>query len=131
MRRKQRSVHVATITKRVNGRTYQSHLLRRTYREDGKVKHQTLGNLSDLPPDAVDYVRRRLRGDQPSGGDALEILRSLPHGHVAAVLGTIRKIGLDNAIGSKRSRERDLVLAMIVARIIAPGSKLATRERAA
>ena len=117
MTRKPRAVHVATITKKAKGRVYQSHLLRRTYREDGKVKHQTLGNLSDLPPDAIDYVRRRLRGEPPADGDAFEILRSLPHGHVAAVLGTLRTIGLENVLGSKRSRERDLVVAMTVARI--------------
>ena len=85
MSRKRRAVHVATITSTHKGKTYTSHLLRRTYREDGKVKHETLGNLSDLPDDAIDYVRNRLRGAPPIGvDDGLEIVRSLPHGHVAA-----------------------------------------------
>ncbi len=128
MSRKRRAVHVATITSTHKGKTYTSHLLRRTYREDGKVKHETLGNLSDLPDDAIDYVRKRLRGEPPTGVEdgGLEIVRSLPHGHVAAVLGTLRKIGLDTIIGSKPSRERDLVTALIVSRIIHPASKLAT-----
>ncbi len=127
MNRKRRAVHVATITSTHKGKTYQSHLLRRTYREGGKVKHETLGNLSDLPLDAIDYIRKRLRGAPPIDPDGgFEITRSLPHGHVAAVLGTLRKIGLETAIGSKPSRERDLVVALIASRIIHPGSKLAT-----
>jgi transposase len=127
MSRKRRAVHVATISKTHKGKTYQTHLLRRTYREDGKVKHETLGNISDLPLDAIEYVRKRLRGEAPVDLEGrLEIIRSLPHGHVAAVLGTLRKIGLETVIGSKPSRERDLIVALIVARIIHPGSKLAT-----
>lgn len=126
MSTKTRSVHVATIEKSHKGKTYRSVLLRRTYREAGKVKHQTLGNLSDLPPDVIDYIRKRLRGEPPAGGDGLEIIRSLPHGHVAATLGTLRKIGLESAIGSKPSCERDLITALIVSRVITPSSKLAT-----
>ena len=127
MSRKRRAVHVATITKTHKGKTYQTHLLRRTYREDGKVKHETLGNISDLPLDAIEYVRKRLRGEPPVDLEGrFEINRSLPHGHVAAVLGTLRKIGLATVIGSKPSRERDLIVGLIVARIIQPGSKLAT-----
>lgn len=114
------------ITRTHNGKTYQTHLLRRTYREGGKVKHETLGNLSDLPVDAIDYIRKRLRGEPPLDADGgFEITRSLPHGHVVAVLGTMRKIGLETVIGSLPSRERDLVTALIVSRIIHPGSKLA------
>ena len=128
MSRKRRAVHVATIERSYKGKTYTTHLLRRTYREDGKVKHETLGNLSDLPDDAIEYVRQRLRGEPPVGvdDDGLEILRSLPHGHVAAVLGTLRKLGLDTIVASKPSRQRDLVMALIVSRIIHPVSKLAT-----
>lgn len=128
MIRKRRAVHVAKITSTVKGKTYTSYLLRRTYREHGKVKHETVGNLSDLPDDAIEYVRKRLGGAPPIGVDdhGLEVLRSLPHGHVAAVLGTLRKIGLDTIIGSKPSRERDLVTALIVSRILHPASKLAT-----
>ena len=83
------SVHVATTRRKYKGRVYESHLLRRSYREDGKVKHETLGNLSHLPPNAIEAVRRSLRGEElVSVDDAFECVRSLPHGHVAAVLAT-------------------------------------------
>jgi transposase len=92
------------------------------------VKHQTLGNLSHLPPDLIDTIRRRLRDgpiDGPGPGP-WEILRTYPHGHVAATLGTLKNIGLEPILGSRPSRERSLVIAMIVARILQPASKLAT-----
>ena len=120
------SVHVATTTRRYKGKVYQTHLLRRSYREDGKVKHQTLGNLSHLPPDLIDTIRVRLRGEIPPGDGQFEIVRSLPHGHVVAVLGTLRKIGLEELIASRSCSERTLVVAMIVARVIDACSKLAT-----
>ncbi len=120
------SVHVATTTRRYKGKIYQTHLLRRSYREDGKVKHQTLGNLSHLPPDLIDTIRGRLRGEIPPGDGQFEIVRSLPHGHVVAVLGTLRKIGLEELIASRSCSERTLVVAMIVARVIDACSKLAT-----
>ena len=121
-----RAVHIATITKHYNGKTYVTHLLRHTYREDGKVKHVTLGNLSDLPDDLIQLMRKRLAGEPlPSEDDDFQIVRSLPHGHVAAVLGTLQRIGLDRLISSKPCREAQLVIAMIVLRIIAPASKLA------
>ncbi len=121
-----RRVHIETVTKSHKGKTYTSVLLRRTYREDGKVKHETLGNLSDLPPDVLDFMRGRLNGEleeaTPSG--PFQIVRSLPHGNVAAVLQTAKNIGLDQLLGSRRCRERDLVLAMIVSRLLSPRSKL-------
>ena len=122
------AVHVATTVRKYKGKTYQTHLLRRTYREDGKVKHQTLGNLSHLPSDLIDIIRRRLQSGQPLllGDGNFEILRSLPHGHVAAVLGTMRKIGFEEILGSQSCKERALVVAMVVARIIDARSKLAT-----
>ena len=121
-----RAVHVATIKREYRGKTYVTHLLRHTYREDGKVKHLTVGNLSDLPDDLIDVIRKRLAGEPlPADNDDFEIVRSLPHGHVAAVLGTLQKIGLDRLVTSKACREAKLVTAMIVLRIIAPGSKLA------
>lgn len=121
-----RAVHVATIKRHYKGKTYVTHLLRHTFRQDGKVKHLTVGNLSDLPDDLIEVIRKRLAGKPlPDDPDDLEIVRSLPHGHVAAVLGTLQKIGLDRLIASKPSRESKLVIAMIVLRIIAPGSKLA------
>ena len=101
-------------------------MLRRTYREGGKVKHQTLGNLSHLPADLIDTIRRRLRGEPPEDGGPWEIVRSLPHGHVVAVLRTIQRIELDNILASRPARQRAVAVALIVARILKPGSKLST-----
>ncbi len=120
------SVHVATTTRRYKNKVYQTHLLRRTYREGGKVKHQTLGNLSHLPADLIDTIRRRLRGEPPEEGGPWEIVRSLPHGHVVAALRTIERIALDNVLASRPSRRRAVAVALIVARILKPGSKLST-----
>ena len=122
-------MHVAKIETSRNGKVYVSHLLRRTYREGKKVKHQTLGNLSHLPDHVIDLVRRALRGEAVSvGPDAFEVTRTRPHGHVVAALGALRHLGLDSIIAARRSRERDLVIAMIVARILDPRSKLATAQ---
>src|SRR6266481_3742499 len=104
-------------------------LLRESFRQDGKVKHRTLTNLSQWPLHLVDGLRLLLKGQQPAaaiGSESFQITRSLPHGHVDAVLTCVRKIGLDRLLGSKSSRERNLALAMIVARILDPSSKLAT-----
>lgn len=103
-------------------------LLRQSYREGGKVRKRTLANLSKLPEEAVEGLRILLKGGTAVGKleEAFEIVRSRPHGHVAAVLGTVRKLGLEQLIATERTRERDLVVAMIVARIIDPRSKLAT-----
>ena len=105
-------------------------LLRETYRQDGKVKKRTLLNLSDWPRERVDGLRALLKGGvvMPPGTQPLQVIRTLPHGHVAAVLGVISKIGLDRLLGPQGNRPRDLVLAMIVSRIIAPFSKLATTK---
>lgn len=121
------SVHVATTRRRYKGKTYETHLLRRSYREGKKVLHETVGNLSHLPIETIELVRRSLRGERFVGAEErLEIVRSLPHGDVAAVLGTMRRLGLDPLLERKPSRKRDLVLAMIAARILDPRSKLAT-----
>ena len=103
-------------------------LLRESYREGREVKKRTLANLSKLPEDIIEKFRILLRGGQAveSFDDALEVVRSLPHGHVAAVLGIIFNIGLDHIISSQKSRELSLILAMVVARVIDPRSKLAT-----
>jgi hypothetical protein len=120
------ALHVATTRRRYKDKVYKCHLLRRTYREKGKVKHETLGNLSHLSPGVIDLVRRSLKGETfVSVQEHFECVRSLPHGHVAAVLGTLRKLELERLISTKPSRTRDLVVAMIVARIVDPGSKLA------
>ena len=103
-------------------------LLRESYREAGKVKNRTLANLSAWPEARVDALSRVLKGQPPPAADldgAFEITRSLPHGHVAAVLGTARQLGLDELIDPEPSRHRDLVMAMAAAQVIAPGSKLA------
>jgi hypothetical protein len=120
-------VHVATTQRRRKGKVYTCHLLRRSFREDGKVKHETVGNLSHLPDHVIELVRRALRGESfvPSE-EALEIQRSWPHGHVAAVLGMLRQLEGERLLASRRSRARDLVVAMVVARILDPRSKLAT-----
>ena len=120
-------VHVATTRRKRKGKVYTCHLLRRSFREDGKVKHETVGNLSHLPDHVIELVRRALRGESfvPSE-EALEIQRSWPHGHVAAVLGMLRQLEGERLLASRRSRARDLVVAMIVARILDPRSKLAT-----
>src|SRR5271157_1771766 len=109
-------------------------LLRESYRDGKSIRKRTLLNLSNWPTEHVEGLRGVLKGGVviPAGHSALTVERSLPHGHVAAVLGTARAIGLDCLIGPKNSREpnrpRDLVLAMIVSRVIAPTSKLATAK---
>jgi len=102
-------------------------LLREGWREDGKVKKRTIANLSDWPEHKVQALAAVLKGKSVVGDveQAFDIVRSLPHGHVAAILRSIEKIKLDQVISRSRSPERDLCLAMLVARIIAPGSKLA------
>jgi hypothetical protein len=103
-------------------------LLRESYREAGKVKNRTLANLSAWPEAKIDALTRVLKGQPPPAApldEAFEITRSLPHGHVAAVLGTARQLGLEELIDPAPSRHRDLVTAMTVAQVIAPDSKLA------
>src|SRR5258706_1247587 len=102
-------------------------LLRESYREAGKVKRRTLLNLSDWPHERIAGFKALLKGGTviPRDQDAITIIRSLPHGHVDAVLGTARKIGLDRLLGPDGNRCRDLTLALVVSRILDPGSKLA------
>ena len=102
-------------------------LLRESYREDGKVKNRTLANLSAWPEAKVDALSRVLKSQPPAAAldGAFEITRSLPHGHVAAVLGTLRDLGLEELIDPAPSRQRDLVTAMAVAQVTGPDSKLA------
>lgn len=105
-------------------------LLRESYRENGKVKTRTLANITHLGSTKIDAIRQALAGSSLSSTsplpDAFSISRSLPHGHVAAVLGCLRDLQLDSVLAPASSRHRDLVIAMIVARIIEPASKLAT-----
>src|SRR5216117_1764537 len=121
------SMHVAPTRRHYKGKTYETHLLRRTYREGAKVKHQTLGNLSHLPAPIIDLIRRSLAGETFVPPEAaFEIVRSRPHGHVAAILGMWRGLKLDALIDDAPSRQRDLGAAMVVERILEPRSKLAT-----
>ena len=114
-------------TKRVyKGKTYVTHLLRRSIRNGKTVTHETLGNLSHLPDHLIDIIKRSLKGETfVPAADAFKITRSLPHGHVEAILKMIRKLGLDDLIASEPSRRRDLVVAMIAERLLFPSSKLA------
>jgi transposase len=126
------SAHVATIrTKGKDGAVYTSQLLRRSYRDsDGKVRHENLGNLSHLAPEIIDVIRAMLAGRRLVDlDDDFQIERSLPHGHVAAVLGVLRGLDLERLLGRERCRERDLVVAMICQRLIGPGSKLSATRR--
>ena len=103
-------------------------LLRESYREGGKVRKRTLCTLSDWPTAYIEGLRGVLKGGTviPVERDAFTVIRSLPHGHAAAALGTARKIGLDRILGPDSDRCRDLILALLVGRILDPASKLAT-----
>ena len=117
-------MYIATIPNRSSPPAI---LLRESYRQGEQVKSRTLANLTPWPPAQLEALRRVLRGEPlVAPEDAFEIVRSLPHGHVAAVLGTLRHLGLDQLLAPKKSRARELVLAMLVARILDPQSKLAT-----
>src|SRR5205809_833651 len=107
-------------------RVYQRHLLRRSYRESGKVRKETLANLSHLPEDAIEAVRLVLAGRTVIDADAgLEVTRSLPHGHAAAVVAQARALGFPALLGPP-GRDRDLAFALIISRIARPASKLST-----
>ena len=103
-------------------------LLRESFRQNGKVHNRTLANISHWPPEQIAALRQVLKGATAvaSSADSFQILRSLPHGHVAAVIGSLRQLGLDSIIGAAASRPRNLAVAMIAARILDPCSKLAT-----
>jgi transposase len=103
-------------------------LLRESFRDGGKVHNRTVANLSDWPPAKVEALRQVLKGATVAlaSADAFQILRSQPHGHVAAAVGSLRKTGLERLISPEPSRYRDLIVAMIAARIVDPSSKLAT-----
>lgn len=131
MRQKIGPVHVARVKsshvdKRGGRREYESVYLRRTFREGGKVRNETVANLSMLPPEAVDAIEATLKGQTlvPAGSE-FTIVRSLPHGHVAAVAAMARTLGLPTLLGPA-CRARDIVLALVISRVIRPRSKLST-----
>jgi hypothetical protein len=120
-------MHVAKIERKHGGRTYVSYLLRQSYRQDGKVKHRTLANLSHLPHHLLDLVRRSLQGETfLASSQAVRTIATVPHGHVEAILTCCAKLDLEGLLGSKPSRQRSLVLALIVQRLLFPCSKLAS-----
>ena len=131
MTRRAGAMHVETsrshqVLKDGTERVYQRHLLRRSYREGSKVKKETLANLSHLPDEAIEAVRLALAGKTVvDAGAALEVTRSLPHGHVAAVAAMARKLGFPALLGPP-CRGRDLAYALIISRVARPASKLAT-----
>jgi len=120
------AVHVSVTRRHYKDRVYETTLLRRSYREGGRVRTETVGNLSHLPPALIELVRRGLAGERFVPASGVEIRRSVPAGHVAAVLGFARSLGLPRLLDPRPSRERDLALGMLVARVLTPASKLAT-----
>jgi hypothetical protein len=120
-------MHVAKVVRPYKDRSYTYWFLRQTYREGAAVKHRTLANLSHLPEPIIELIRRSLKGERLVPADeALRIVRSLPHGHAAAVLGLARGLGLDTLLERRPSRSRDLALGLVCQRILEPASKLAT-----
>ncbi len=127
MSRSNAAVHVVTTERTYKGKTYRSHLLRHSYREDGKVKNRTVANLTSLGDEIVDLVRGALRGKRfTEVTEAFEVVDSPQHGHVKAVMSAMRRLGFQDLLASRPSRQRDLVVAMVAARILEPNSKLAT-----
>ena len=120
-------MHVARVRRVHEGKEYVSVLLRQSYRVGQQVKHRTLASLTALPPAVIDAIERSLRGERlVASGEAFRIARSLPHGSVAAVLGMLRSLGLEALFERRGSRERDLAVSLVVARVVSPASKLAT-----
>ena len=121
------AVHVVTTRRQYKGREYVTHLLRRSYRDGDKVKNETLSNLSHLPSEVIELVRRALRGETfVPAHERLEIVASRAHGDVDAVLRAMRRLDFASLLGSRPCRKADLVTGMVVARIVAPDTKLAT-----
>ena len=119
-------MHVSKVVSRRGEKEYVSWLVRRSFRDDGKVRHETLANLSALPPAAIEAVRASLSGKAlVAAGDGLRVVRSLPHGHVAAVWAQAKALGLPALLGPA-GRSRDLAMALIVSRVVAPAPKRAT-----
>ena len=119
-------MHVAEIKKSYKGKLHVTTLVRRTFREGKKVRHETISNLSGLPQDLIASIKVRLKSGTPlvAADEHFTIERSLPHGNVSAVLGTMKELGIDKLLSHRACRERQLVLAMIADRILSPGSKL-------
>ena len=119
-------MHVTTTRRHYKDKVYETHLLRRSVRVDGKVRNETLANLSHLPPETIEMIKASLKGEAfvPAGA-AATVLRSLPHGDVAAVWAMARALDLPALLGPA-GRQRDLALALVISRVVRPASKLAT-----
>lgn len=119
------AVHVVTTKRKVGNKVYCNHLLRHSYREGNQVKSRTVANLSSLPDHLVEVLRLGLRGEAvgPAAGQ-MELADARPHGHVAAVVGTMLGLGFDRLFATRKSREKDLALALVAGRVLHPGSKL-------
>lgn len=124
------AMHVAKISRRHGDREYDSYLVRRSIREGRRVRHETIANVSQLPPEAIEALTLALKGMRlVPAGEAFEIVRARKHGHVEAVLTAARRLGVARLLDREPSRERDLCLAMIAGRVLQGGSKLAcTRQ---
>lgn len=123
----ERGIHVQTVTREYKGKVYRSHLLRRSYREDGKVKKETLANLSPLGDEIVATIRQQLAGAKLAPVESVfEVRASVHHGHIVAVQTAMRRLGLEKLLASRPSKERDLAMALIASRVAQPNTKLAT-----
>jgi hypothetical protein len=123
-------MHVARVRRVHGGKEYVSVLLRQSFRVGRQVKHRTLASLTALPPAVIEAIERSLRGERlVAAAEAFRITRSLPHGHVAAILGIARRLELPALLARRSSRQRDLAVALICERLAEPASKLATAAR--
>ncbi len=119
------AVHVVTTRRKVGDKVYSNHLLRHSYREGNQVKSRTVANLSSLPDHLVEVLRLGLKGEAVGPvGAFMDLAEARPHGHVAAVVGTMRALGLDRIFATRKSREKDLALALVAGRVLHAGSKL-------
>lgn len=122
-------MHVAKTVREYKGKVYINYLIRTSYREAGKVKHKTLANISHLPPDLIELCTQRLKSGKPlMVSDGISIKRSLLHGHVAVILSVMQAIGMPGLLASERTRQRDLIMALVTIRLISPGSKLYSKR---
>jgi hypothetical protein len=120
-------MYVETIPNRGSRPTV---LIREAWREGKRIRRRTVGNITSLPPEQIEQISRTLKGEcLVSSEDVFEIVRSRPHGHVAAVVGTMRRLGIPELLSTRKHRKRQLALAMIAARIVDPCSKLATAQK--
>jgi len=119
------AVHMVTTQRKAGEKAYKTHLLRHSYREGDQVKTTTVAIISSLPDTVIELIKLGLKGEAigPANGQ-MELMEARPHGHLAAVVGTIRKLELDRLLATRNSREKDLALALVAGRVIHPGSKL-------